>query len=78
MLTKNAHAHFGPRRADIAHALGDCRSASAVYQWDEVVPLAAARRLAVLSNGALTVDESLYDEMGRIIPRPKKAKRRAA
>lgn len=67
MLTKLAESHFGSRAA-IAHVLAGNRSVSAVYQWKDIVPLAAARRLATLSEGALSVDESLYDEQGKIIP----------
>jgi hypothetical protein len=63
MLTQSAETHFG-NRAAIAHALGDSRSVSAVYQWKDVVPLAAARRLEKITEGKLRVNNALYDEFG--------------
>lgn len=65
MLLSSAIQHFGSRHA-IAKALAGSRSVSAVYQWGEVVPRAAAKRLETISNHALVVDESLYDELGNI------------
>jgi hypothetical protein len=67
MLTQTAEKFFGERKG-IAKALSSTkqRSVSAVYQWDDVVPLAAARRLAELSGGELQVVEELYDEFGHI------------
>jgi hypothetical protein len=65
MLTASAEAHFGGR-SDIARALKGSRTIAAVYQWGEVVPRAAALKLADLSAGKLTVDESLYNEFGHI------------
>lgn len=69
MLTSTAESHFGGR-AGIARALNGSRTVSAIYQWGEVVPLAAARRLAALSEGAIPVVESMYDELGKIIRKP--------
>lgn len=66
MLTQSAELHFGGR-AGIAKALAGNRTVSAVYQWGDVVPLGAARRLATLSEGKLPVVEDMYDELGRII-----------
>lgn len=65
MLTKSAEKHFGSR-SDIARVLKGRRTVSAVYQWGDVVPLMAARTLAELSEGKVPVDESLYDQYGRI------------
>jgi hypothetical protein len=69
MLTQSAESHFGGR-AGIAKALAGSRTMSAVYQWGEVVPLGAARRLAALSEGKCQVVEELYDDLGRIIRKP--------
>ncbi|HEY3494559.1 MAG TPA: hypothetical protein VGK73_07730 [Polyangiaceae bacterium] len=66
MLTKTAETHFGGR-AGIARALGPSRTVSAVYQWKDVVPLAAARKLAELSGGVVPVVDDLYDQYGRIL-----------
>jgi hypothetical protein len=65
MLTQTAELHFGGR-AGIARVLAPKRTQSAIYQWGEVVPLAAARDLALLSGGAIGVDDGLYDQYGRI------------
>lgn len=66
MLRQAVLDYFG-RRADVARALGDTRTASAVYQWGAVVPLAAARRLEKLTRGKLRVNPELYDEFGHAI-----------
>jgi hypothetical protein len=71
MLTQSAESRFGSRAA-IARALAGHRSVAAVYHWGDVVPLAAARRLAAI-DGELVVDESLYDEFGKIIRRQEQA-----
>lgn len=65
MLTASALAHFGTR-SNIARALAGSRTVGAVYQWGEVVPRAAAIKLASQSDGILEVDESLYNEFGHI------------
>lgn len=69
MLLKTAEEFFGGC-AQIARLLSssETRTVSAVYQWKEkgVVPLMAARQLAQLSRGKLKVDDSLYDQYGRI------------
>jgi hypothetical protein len=65
MLITDAEQFFGGRKG-IAQALSDRRSLSAVYQWEHAVPLAMARRLAEISQGKLSIDESVYDEMGRV------------
>jgi hypothetical protein len=70
MLIETAESFF-QGRSGIAKALGDNRSVSAVYQWWEVVPLAAARRLEELSSGQVRVVESMYDELGRAIHKRK-------
>lgn len=75
MLIETAESFFGGR-AHIARALGPNRSVSAVYQWTDIVPLAAARRLQELSNGELRIVESLYDEHGRAIHKKKSKKRK--
>lgn len=64
MLVKDAEEYFGSRLA-IIKALGS-RTRSAIYQWDEVVPLMAARELESLTNGALKVDYGLYGKSGHI------------
>jgi hypothetical protein len=66
MLTQTAESHFGGR-AGIARVLAPSRTVSAIYQWGEVVPLAAARQLAELSGGAIAVADNLYDQYGRIL-----------
>ncbi len=66
MLTDTAQSFFGGRRADLAKALDGNWSASAVYLWKGVVPLAAARKLAEITEGKLQVIEELYDERGNI------------
>lgn len=81
MLTADALAHFGKRSA-IARALQPDWTHAAVYLWDDVVPLSAARKLADLSGGELTVVESLYDSKGNIARphgyvNPHKRKKRA-
>jgi hypothetical protein len=69
MLLKTAEEYFGGCK-QIARLLSstDTRTVSAVYQWKEkgVIPLVAARQLAQLSRGKLKVDDSLYDQYGRI------------
>ncbi len=70
MLTKTAEGFFGGRKG-IAKALST-RTAAAVYLWDDVVPLMAAKELSELSGGKLNVEESLYDRYGRIIRKTKK------
>lgn len=79
MYTATAEAHFGGKRVHVARALDPLWSTSAVYLWDEVVPLAAARKLAELSDGKLEVIEELYDQHGNIksIPVKKKHRKRA-
>jgi hypothetical protein len=72
MLTEAAVTHF-KGRAGIVRALGDGRSKAAVYHWGRVVPRAAAKILAEKSDGALTVDESLYNEFGHIKPEARAA-----
>lgn len=72
MLTQSAESHFGGR-AGIAKALAGNRTVSAVYQWGEVIPLGAARRLSALSEGKCQVDETLYDDLGRIIRKPQES-----
>lgn len=64
MLTKDAETHFGGR-AGIVRTLGN-RTKSAIYQWGEVVPLMAAYELAAKSQGALSVDMSLYKRNGHV------------
>jgi hypothetical protein len=64
MLKSQALA-FYKTRAGIHRALGSW-TPQAVYLWEEIVPLSAARKLAEASGGALSVDESLYDEKGCI------------
>lgn len=73
MLTATAESHFGGR-AGIARVLtaDKRRTISAVYQWGDVVPLAAAHELAELSGGACSVVDDLYDRYGRIIRKHKK------
>jgi hypothetical protein len=66
MRTDTAQAFFGGRRADLAKALQGTWSASAVYLWKGVVPLAAARKLSEMTEGKLQVIEDLYDERGNI------------
>jgi hypothetical protein len=68
MLITDAERVFGGRKG-IAKALSACeyRSVSAVYQWKFGVPIAAARKLAELSNGALSVDKTVYDENWRVV-----------
>jgi hypothetical protein len=63
MLTKDVEAYFGSKPA-IVKALGN-RHKSAIYQWDETVPLKAALELQELTHGALRVDMSLYSKAGR-------------
>ncbi len=77
MLTKTAERYF-EGRAGIVRALEGSRSVSAVYQWGDVVPLAAARRLATLADGKLEVVESMYDELGRIARKPARTVRQSA
>jgi hypothetical protein len=67
MLTNTAQAYFGGRRADLARVLSNDWSASAVYLWKGVVPLAAARKLAEITKGELQVLDDLYDEKGNIV-----------
>ncbi len=73
MLFDKAVSHFGTP-AKIAHALDGLCTPSAVYQWEEkgVVPKWAARHLEQITNGALPVDESLYDAKERPIHLPKR------
>lgn len=88
MFTKTAESFFGGNRAKLAQALKDGWSASAVYLWKGVVPLAAARKLEQISEGKLQVIPDLYDERGsianpqdKILPSPEKkhkSKRRRA
>ncbi len=73
MHIEDAEAYFGGKRVGIAKALEPHWSTSAVYLWKDVVPLAAARKLAELSEGRLEVIEDLYDQHGNI----KKHKKRA-
>lgn len=75
MYTKAAESFFGGKRIHVARALEPHWSLSAVYLWEEIVPLAAARKLAELSGGKLPVIDELYDDHGNIIK--KKQKRRA-
>ena len=84
MLTQTAQAYFGGRRADLARVLEPDWSASAVYLWKRVVPLAAARKLSEIAKGELPIIETLYDGKGnildpadKILPPPKKQRRRA-
>lgn len=65
MFTSAAEKHFGGRKG-IARVLAGIRSTAAVYLWGDVVPRAAAKRLEALSNNQVPVDESLYDEHGKI------------
>jgi hypothetical protein len=67
MLLASAVSHF-KGKPNIVRALEGAWTKGAVYRWERVVPLAAARRLAEKSAGALPVDESLYDEKGNIRP----------
>ena len=71
MLKSQALAFF-KTRAEIHRALGSW-TPQAVYLWDEIVPLSAARKLAEVSGGALVVDESLYDAKGSITAAAKEA-----
>jgi hypothetical protein len=66
MRTDTAQAFFGGRRANLAKALHGIWSASAVYLWKGVVPLAAAKKLSEITKGELQVVEELYDERGSI------------
>lgn len=69
MLLKTAVEHFGGCK-QIASILSstEMRTVQAVYQWKKkgVIPLAAARQLAQISRGKIKVDDSLYDQYGRI------------
>jgi hypothetical protein len=65
MLVKDAEAHFGGR-SGIVKIMTPGWTKSAVYQWDDVVPLMAARRLEFLSGGALRVNYALYSKSGHI------------
>jgi hypothetical protein len=76
MLTDTAINHFG-RKFRIAQLLKPDWTISAVYMWEDVVPHAAAQKLAQLSEGKLEVIESLYDSHGNII-RTEAEKRAAA
>lgn len=62
MYTRDAIQFFGTR-AEIAKRLKGLRHRSAVYQWDEnkLVPLGAAVLLARQSQGALRVNDRLYE-----------------
>ena len=71
MLKADALAHFG-LHSDIARALQPHWSTAAVYLWGEIVPLAAARKLAEVSGGKLVVVEELYDAKGNITQAAKK------
>lgn len=71
-MLKQAAISFYGNEHKIALALGGYRTVSSVYQWKEVVPLAAARKLEMASAGKLRVDISLYDELGHGIRLPKK------
>jgi hypothetical protein len=51
-------AYYDGNGAAVARAIGYTRSA--VQQWPEIVPEAAAYRLQDATNGALKVDPSLY------------------
>ena len=69
MLLKTAEDFFGGcKRIASILSTTETRTVSAVYQWKKkgVVPLMAARQLAQLSRGKLKVDDSLYDQYGRI------------
>jgi hypothetical protein len=67
MLLASAVSHF-QGKPNIVRALEGAWTKAAIYHWDRVVPLAAARKLAEKAGGALPVDESLYDEKGNIRP----------
>jgi hypothetical protein len=67
MFTNIAQSFFGGRRIDLAKALEGDWSASAVYLWKGIVPLAAARKLEKITEGKLRVIEELYDERGNIV-----------
>lgn len=58
MRTTDAFQHFDSPSA-VASALGISRAA--VSKWRDVVPYASAKRLVELTDGALRIDESLYD-----------------
>jgi hypothetical protein len=51
-------AHFHDNGAAVARAIGYTRSA--VQQWPEIIPEAAAYRLERATNGKLKVDPSVY------------------
>jgi hypothetical protein len=72
MLTETAVAHFKGKPA-IVEALSGAWKKAAVYRWGRVVPLAPARILAEKSGGALSVEDSLYDEKGNIKPEARAA-----
>lgn len=78
MFKAEAIAHFGGRRADLVRALEPDWSSSAVYLWGDIVPLAAARKLAERSGGKLAVVEDLYDTHGNIISASNKKHQRTA
>lgn len=64
MNTADAVQHFGNQSA-VARALGI--SPAAVSKWPSVVPLESAMALAILSGGALTVDQSQYPGIARAL-----------
>ena len=59
MKTIDAVAYYGTK-TKLAQVLGV--SLPAICQWGEVVPKGRAYEIQALTNGALTVDTSLYQE----------------
>lgn len=77
MLKTAALAHFDQNHTRVAAEIGITRSA--VSQWGEIVPLAAALQLERITNGKLQVDMSMY-KGGRPVARrvPTESDARAA
>jgi hypothetical protein len=72
MLKATALEYFDGKRAELARALQPTWSPQAIYLWDEIVPLAAARKLAELSGGRLEVIEDFYNAKGNITAEARK------
>jgi DNA-binding transcriptional regulator YdaS (Cro superfamily) len=70
MKTADVIAYFGTATA-AAQKLGISRAA--VSQWGDLVPLASAVRLSVLTGGALALDLAHYER-----PRRKRKRKAAA
>lgn len=68
MRKADAVAHFGGSQIAVARALNI--SKGAVSQWPELIPLKSALRLQGLTNGALSVDMSVYELPALPIRRP--------